>query len=99
MTQPSEAKKWLLNERKRQQYENDKIKKSLALNKSTAVYNDKEISNFNMLIQYTRVKNAAKGEDVIKENTDETYAFVDESLEEGIKISSIHEADEDVNYE
>jgi hypothetical protein len=27
--------------------------------------------------QYARVKNVAKGEDVIKENTDQTYAFVD----------------------
>jgi hypothetical protein len=35
--------------------------------------------------QYTRVKNVAKGEDVIKENTDQTYAFVDEFLEEEIK--------------
>jgi hypothetical protein len=37
MTLPLEAKKWLLNERKSQQHENDKMKKSLALSKSTAV--------------------------------------------------------------
>jgi hypothetical protein len=30
MTLPLEAKKWLLNERKRQQQEDDKMKKSLA---------------------------------------------------------------------
>jgi hypothetical protein len=35
--------------------------------------------------QYTRVKNVAKGEDVIKDNTDQTYAFVDEFLEEAMK--------------
>jgi hypothetical protein len=35
--------------------------------------------------QYTRVKNVSKEEDVIKENTDQTYAFVDEFLEESIK--------------
>jgi hypothetical protein len=45
--------------------------------------------------QYARVNNVAKGEDVIKENTDHTYVFVDEFLEEAIKKSSIYEADED----
>jgi phosphoserine aminotransferase len=47
----------------------------------------------------TRVKNVAKGEDVIKENTDQTYGFVDEFLEELIKNSSIYETDEDLDYE
>jgi hypothetical protein len=41
MTFPSKSKKWLLNERKRQQQEGDKMKKSLVLSKSTAVSNDK----------------------------------------------------------
>jgi hypothetical protein len=45
------------------------------------------------------VKNVAKGEDVIKDNTDQTYAFVDEFLEETMKNASIYEADEDVDYE
>jgi hypothetical protein len=45
------------------------------------------------------VKNVAKGEDVIKENTDQTYAFIDDFLEETIKNASIHETDEDVDYE
>jgi hypothetical protein len=45
MTLPIDAKKWLLNERKSQQQEDDKMKKSLALSKSTAVPNDKETSN------------------------------------------------------
>jgi hypothetical protein len=35
---------------------------------------------------YTGVKNVAKREDVIKENTDQTYAFVDEFIEEAIKV-------------
>jgi chemotaxis protein histidine kinase CheA len=99
MNLPLEAKKWLLNERKRQQQEDDKMKKSLALSKSTALPNDKETNNPNMPNQYARVKNVAKGEDVIKENTDQTYAFVDEFLEESIKRSSIHEVDEEVDYE
>jgi hypothetical protein len=76
MTLPLEAKKWLLNERKRQQQEDDKMKKSLALIKSTALSNDKDTNNSNLPNQYARVKNIAKGEDVIKENTDKTYAFL-----------------------
>jgi hypothetical protein len=39
--------------------------------------------------QYARVKNAAKGEKVIKGNTDQTYAFVDEFLEESMQSSRI----------
>jgi phosphoserine aminotransferase len=34
-----------------------------------------------------------------EENTDQTYAFVDEFLEEAMKSSSIYEADEDIDYE
>jgi hypothetical protein len=49
--------------------------------------------------QYTRVKNVAKGEDVIKENTDQTYAFVDAFLEEAMKSSSIYETDEDAGVD
>jgi hypothetical protein len=52
-----------------------------------------------ILNQYVRVRNRAKGEDVIKDNTDQTYAFVDEFLEESIKISCMYEKDEDVDYE
>jgi hypothetical protein len=88
-----------LNERKRQQQEDDKMNKSLALSKSTAVPNDKDTSNSNMPNQYTREKNIAKGEDVIKNNTDQTYAFADEFLEEAMKSSSLYEADQDVDYE
>jgi hypothetical protein len=101
MTLPLEAKKWLLNERKRQKQEDDKMKKSLASSKSTAVPNDKKTNNSKMPNQFSRVKNLAKGEDIIKENTDQTYAFVDsdEFLEEAMKSSSLYEADEDVDYE
>jgi hypothetical protein len=75
MNLPLEAKKWLLNERKRQQHEDDKIMKSLALSKSVSVSNGKDTNNSNLPNQYARVKNVAKGEDVIKENTDQIYAF------------------------
>jgi hypothetical protein len=67
MTLPLEAKKCLLNERKRQQHKDDKVKKSLALSKATVVPNDKDNNNSNLPNQYARVKNIAKGEDVIKE--------------------------------
>jgi hypothetical protein len=40
-----------------------------------------------------------KGEDVINANIDQTYAFADEFLEEAMKSSSIHEADEDVDVD
>jgi hypothetical protein len=99
MTLPLEAKKWLLNERKRQLQEDDKMKKSLALSKYTAVPNDKETSNYSIPNQYARMKNVSKGEDVINDNTDHTYDFVDEFLEEAIKSSSIYDADQDLDYE
>jgi hypothetical protein len=57
------------------------MKKSLALSKSTSVPNDTETSDSNLPKQYARKKNVAKGEDVIKDNTDQNYAFVDEFLE------------------
>jgi hypothetical protein len=75
MNLPLEARKWLLNKRKLQQQEDDKMKKSLASSKSTALPNDKDTNNFNIPNQYTRVKNVVKGEDIIKDNTDQTYAF------------------------
>jgi hypothetical protein len=78
-----------LNERKLQQQEDEKMKKSLALSKSTAESNGKETSNSNMPNQYARVKNVAKREDVIKDNTDQTYAFVDEFLEETVQLCII----------
>jgi hypothetical protein len=55
MTLPLEAKKWLSNE-KSQQQEDDKMKKSLALNKSSSVPNDKDNNNYNLPNQYARVK-------------------------------------------
>jgi hypothetical protein len=66
------------------------MNKSLALNKSIAVSNDKETNNSNMPNQYAGVKNGAKEEDVIKEDTDQTYAFVDEFLEETMKSASLY---------
>jgi hypothetical protein len=75
------------------------MNKLLYLSRYTASTNDKDTNNSNLLNQYARVKNVTKGEHVIKENTDQTYAFVDEFLEEAMKSSSISETDEDVDYE
>jgi hypothetical protein len=57
-----------------------KMMKSLALSTSTALPNDKDTNNSNLPNQFARVKNVAKGEDVIKENTDHTYVFLMSSL-------------------
>jgi hypothetical protein len=51
--------------------------KSLALSGSAAVSNEKETSNSNVPNQYARVENIAKVEGVIKDNTGQTYGFVD----------------------
>jgi hypothetical protein len=59
MTLSLEAKKWILNERKFQQQEDDKIKKSQALSISISASNEKETSNTNMPNQYARVKKLA----------------------------------------
>jgi hypothetical protein len=42
------------------------------------------------------VKNVAKGEEVIKDNTGQNYCFTDEFLEESMKKSSIYRTYEDV---
>jgi hypothetical protein len=47
--------------------------------------------------QYARVKNVAKGEDIIKKNKNQSYDFAGEFLEESMKSSSLYEADEDVD--
>jgi hypothetical protein len=82
-----------LNERKLQQ-QDDKMKKSLALIESTTEPYEKETRNSN-----ARVKNVAKGKEVINYDKDHTYDFVDEFLEESIKSSMIDETDEDVDNE
>jgi hypothetical protein len=74
---PLEANELLLNVIKLQQKEDIKWKKSLALSKSTYTPNYEEFNNSNMPNQCTRVKNAAKGDELIKNNKDHTYDFVD----------------------
>jgi hypothetical protein len=94
-----EAKKWLLNERKRQQQEDDKLKKSLDQCKSTFVAADKDSNNRTIPNQYAMLKNVAKGEEVAQDETDQAYGFVDKFLEEAIKSSRIHESQQDAEHE
>jgi hypothetical protein len=75
------------------------MKKSLALSQSTAISNDEETSNSHRLRKDARVKNVAKREELIKDNEDHIYIFVDEFLEESIKNSRTYETNEDVHYE
>ena len=98
MTLPLEAKKWLLNERKRQQQEDDKVKKHLALNnKGATKMPDKDNSNPNMPNQYARFQNTVGGEETVQEDSDQTYSFVDEFLEEAVGSSSIYESGQEVD--
>jgi hypothetical protein len=86
MTLPVEAKKCLLNERKRQQQEDD-IKKmtSTSGSKDTTKISDKDENHFNIPNQYANVKNSLKGEEEIQADKDNTYGFIDEYLREAIK--------------
>ena len=68
MTLPLEAMKWLVNERKRQQQEDDKLKKSSNLSskdinkyKYLGQSGSNSSSSLNMPNQYAKVKNAVKG--------------------------------------
>jgi hypothetical protein len=97
MTLPLEAKKWLLNKRKHQQQEDDKTKKHLALNNEDATkIPDKDSSNSNIPNQYARVQNTVRREEVVQEDSDQTYSFVDELLEEAVRSSSIYEAGQEI---
>jgi hypothetical protein len=90
-----EAKKWLLNERKHQQQEDEKLKKSRSTNRDTTkpTLGDTSTpsSNSNMPNQYARVKNGLKGEDEIQDQPTNTYGFIDEFLEDAIKSSDLFE--------
>ena len=88
-----EAKKWLLNERKRQQLEDEKLKKPSSANRDTTKPSVGDTitrsSNPSMPNQYAKVKNAVKGEDDIQDQPTNTYDFVDEFLEDAMKSSDL----------
>ena len=102
MTLSLDAKKWLLNERKRQQKDDDKVKRSLLLNnKESMKVSDRDGNNSGIPNQYTRVKVASKGEEEVQEDTDQkqNYNFIDKFLEKAVKTSSLYESDQEVEYD
>jgi hypothetical protein len=65
-----DAKKWLLNERKRQQIEDDKLKRSLHFdNKESGKVSDRDGNNPNIPNQYAGVKTTSKWEEGILNET------------------------------
>ena len=90
----------MLNERKRQQIEDEKAKKAAPIgDKSSAKSSDKDPKDVNMPNQYAKVKIVAKGEEMIEEDTEQSYDFVDEFLEEALKSSSLFETEHDLGYD
>jgi hypothetical protein len=55
-------------------------------------------NNSQMPNQYARVKNVAKREKVINNDSDQAHGFSDEFLEESMKSSSVYVTDEDAEY-
>ena len=100
MPLPLEAKKWLLNERKHQQVEDEKAKKADAISdKSLVKFSDKDPKDVNMPNQYAKAKSVAKGEEMIQGDTEQSYDFVDEFLEEALRSSSLFETEHDLEYD
>jgi hypothetical protein len=101
MTLSSEAKKWLLNERKHQQQEEDKSKKSSDTNGNDALKLSERNKNTSSKLpnQNAKVKYAVKGEEEVQDDTDQNYGFVDELLEEALNTSSIYEAQQGTDYD
>ena len=73
MTLSLEAKKWLLNERKRQQQEEDNSKRSSDKNGNDAFKMSERNKNTSSKLpnQYAKVKNAAKGEEEVQDDADQ----------------------------
>ena len=88
-----------MNERKHQQQEDDKTKKHLALNNKGAIKILDKDSNSNMPNQYARVQNTMRREKDVQGDSDQTFSFVDEFLEETVRSSSIYESGQEVEDE
>jgi hypothetical protein len=95
-----EAKKWMINERKRQQPEEDKSKMSSDKNGNDTFNMSERNKNTSPKLpnQYTKVKNTARGEEV-QDDTDHNYGFVNEFLEEALNTSNIYDAQQDTDYD
>jgi hypothetical protein len=101
MTLSLEAKKWLLNERKRQQQGEDKSKKSSDTNGNDAFKMSERNKNDSSKLpnQYAKVKSAVKGEEEVQDDADHKYEFVDEFLEEALNTSNMYKAQQDTDYD
>jgi hypothetical protein len=96
VTLPLEAKKWLLNERKRHQFEDEKAKKAATIgDKNSVKFSDEDPKDVNMPNQYAKVKSIAKGEEIIQEDTEQPYEF----LEEVLRSSGLFETEHDLEYD
>ena len=68
----------LLNERKHQQVEDEKAKKTVYIgDKNSVKFSDKDPKNVNMPNQYAKAKSVEKGEEMIQEDTKQSYDFVE----------------------
>jgi hypothetical protein len=99
MTLSMEAKKWLLNERKRQEQKDDKMKKSLSKKDIIKGPEGDRTNPSDMPNQYAKVKNTVNGEEELQDGTEQDYGFIDEFLEEAINTSNIHESQQEANYD
>jgi hypothetical protein len=99
MTLSTEAKKWLLNERKRQQQVNDKLKKASSKKDTTKVPDKGRTNSSNMPSQYAKVKNTVKGEEELQDSIEQDYGFIDEFLDEAVNNSNIYESQQEKDYD
>jgi hypothetical protein len=100
MTLSIDAKKWLLNERKLQQQEDDRRKRSLLdTNQDPVKAPDKKDNKDAIPNQYARVKNGLKGEEDVQNHADQNYTFIDEFLEVSVKNSNLYESDRETGYD
>jgi hypothetical protein len=91
MTLSTEAKKWLLHERKRQQKDSKK---------DTDKAPEKDRTNSShMPSQYAKVKNTAKGEEELQGDKEQDYRFIDEFLEEAVNIFNMYESHQETDYD
>jgi hypothetical protein len=86
-----DAEKWLLNKRKRQQIEDDKLKRSIHLDNKNQENSLTEVAIIPIFqISKQERKNSSKGEEEILNDTvhDQNYNFINKFMEEGGKNSN-----------
>jgi hypothetical protein len=60
---------------------------------------NKEKNNSNIPNEYAKIENSVKGEQKPQVDTDHTYGFIDEFIEEAINASKIHEYTQETDYD